>query len=437
MADENDDIERYRDGSLSNAGQHALEKKALSDPFLADALEGAESVSSKEFSADLQGFSKKMQQRQSRIWFTPLRIAASVLLLIGVGSLFYYLKPTEPVQLASEQSAGPSLTTDTAMASHKDSDSALLTLAKPDQIAREVKPSVKQPAPPDLAKADKLQRNDASKSSAGLATQTEITITQTGEEKSKIAEAEISDDKKEAVTQLQPVSAVGAGDDTKKQSRGQGKAKTNVTMSDQTNRTIQGKVTTSEDGVPLPGVTVVVKGTNQGTVTDVTGNYSLVVTGENAQLVFSCIGMHPVEVIATDKSALDVAMAEDVSQFSEVVVTGRPFDSRNELRESIVKMAAPVGGIRAYNKYLEDNLLYPVQALDKKIKGRVTVQFTVTTHGNLTDFSVVKGLGYGCDDEVIRLVKEGPKWMPTTQDDVPVENEVKVIMKFDPEKARK
>ena len=78
-----------------------------------------------------------------------------------------------------------------------------------------------------------------------------------------------------------------------------------------------------------------------------------------------------------------------------------------------------------------------MQALDKKIKGRVTVQFTVTTHGDLTDFSVVKGLGYGCDDEVIRLVKKGPKWVPTTQDDVPVESEVKVIMKFDPEKARK
>ena len=435
MADQNDDIEHYRDGSLSKAERHALEKKALSDPFLADALEGAESVSSEEFSADLHGLYKKIQQRQLRTWFTPLRIAASVLLVIGIASLVYYLIPAEPLLLANEKSVVPSLTQDTVRASRKASDSALLTLTKPDEIAREVKPSAKQRAQLDLAKADQLQRSDASKSSAGLATQTEIT--QTEEEKSKIAAAEISDDKKEVVTQLQPLSSAGTSNETKKESRQQGKSKMNSAISDQPNQTIQGKVTTGEDGAPLPGVTVIVKSTNQVTVTDVKGNYSLVVTGENAQLTFSFIGMHPVEVIAGDKSTLDVEMTEDVSQLSEVVVTGRAIYTRNELGEPIVKMAAPLGGIRAYNKYLEDNLRYPGQALEKKIKGRVTIQFTVTTHGNLTDFNVVKGLGYGCDDEVIRLVKEGPKWVPTTQDDIPVESEVKVRIKFDPEKARK
>lgn len=435
MAKQNDDIKHYRDGTLSKAERHALEKKALSDPFLADALEGAESVSPEEFSADLQALSKKIQHRPSKTWFTPLRIAASLLLVIGIASLVYYLIPTEPLLLANEESVAPSLTQDTVRASSKPSDSALLTLTKPDEIAREVKPSAKQRAQLDLAKADQLQRGDASKSSAGLATQMEIT--QTEEEKSKIAAAEISDDKKEVVTQLQPISSAGASNETKKESRQQGKSKTNSAISDQPNQTIQGKVTAGEDGAPLPGVTVIVKGTNQVTATDVKGNYSLVVTGENAQLTFSFIGMHPVEVIAGDKSTLDVVMAEDVSQLSEVVVTGRAFDTRNELREPIVKMAAPLGGIRAYNKYLEDNLRYPGQALEKKIKGRVTVQFTVTTHGNLTDFNVVKGLGYGCDDEVIRLVKEGPKWVPTIQDDIPVESEVKVRMKFDPEKARK
>jgi hypothetical protein len=50
----------------------------------------------------------------------------------------------------------------------------------------------------------------------------------------------------------------------------------------------------------------------------------------------------------------------------------------------------------------------------------------------LDEFSVLKGLGYGCDEEVIRLVKDGPKWSPTTEDDVPVESEVRVRVKFNP-----
>lgn len=439
MADERDDIERYRDGSLSKAGRHALEKKALSDPFLADALEDADSVSPEEFSADLRMLSKKIQPRQAKTRFTPLRIAASVLFLIGAGLLFYYLMPAESLTLANERSARPSVGPDSAIAFRKDSDSGLLTLATPDETAREVKPSANLPTQLDLAKADQTKLDDAGKSTAGISTQTtpdDITIAPAEEDKSEVTAAEILNDKKEVVTELQPLSAAGTRDETKKESLAQRRTKSEDARANQI-QTIAGKVISGEDGAPLPGVTVTVVGTTQGTVTGEKGDYSLVVKAEKVQLVFSFIGMHPVEVIVSDKSKLDIEMSEDVSQLSEVVVTGRAFDTRNELRDPIIKMAAPIGGIRAYNKYLEDNLHYPVQALDMKIKGRVTVQFTVTTNGNLTEFNVVKGLGYGCDDEVIRLVKEGPKWAPTTQDDVPVESEVKVRMKFDPEKARK
>ena len=78
MAEEKDDIERYRDGTLDNAKRHALEKKALSDRFLADALAGAESVSPGEFSADLRELSERIEKSQAVTWFTPLRIAVNV-----------------------------------------------------------------------------------------------------------------------------------------------------------------------------------------------------------------------------------------------------------------------------------------------------------------------------------------------------------------------
>jgi TonB family protein len=75
--------------------------------------------------------------------------------------------------------------------------------------------------------------------------------------------------------------------------------------------------------------------------------------------------------------------------------------------------------------------------LARKIKGKVTITFTVTTSGSLTDFNVVRGLGYGCEEEVVRLVKEGPVWSPSLEDDIPVESEVRVKLKFDPQKVNK
>ncbi len=86
-------------------------------------------------------------------------------------------------------------------------------------------------------------------------------------------------------------------------------------------RTVTGKVTSSEDGSSLPGVNVVVKGTTNGTVTDVNGTFSIVASPE-ATLTFSFIGFNTSDVIVGDKTNIDVALISDVTQLSEVVVTG-------------------------------------------------------------------------------------------------------------------
>jgi TonB family protein len=120
------------------------------------------------------------------------------------------------------------------------------------------------------------------------------------------------------------------------------------------------------------------------------------------------------------------------------VVTGQGLKSdRDESETSVIKLAEPFGGKKAYDKYLENNLRYPHQALENKVKGKVTINFMVGTDGTLRDFSVMKSLGYGCDDEVIRLVKDGPKWYPSTEDNVAIESTVRVKMKFNPEKVKK
>lgn len=72
----------------------------------------------------------------------------------------------------------------------------------------------------------------------------------------------------------------------------------------------------------------------------------------------------------------------------------------------------PLHGMRAYKKYLKDNIIYPADSLSKEIKGKVIVEFTVDVSGTPRNIIIKKSLCYAADQEAIRLVKNGPKWMP-------------------------
>jgi TonB-linked SusC/RagA family outer membrane protein len=86
-------------------------------------------------------------------------------------------------------------------------------------------------------------------------------------------------------------------------------------------RTVSGTVT-DESGEPLPGVTVVVKGTTQGTVTNADGNYSLTNIPEDATLVFSFVGMRTQEIEVGNQNNIDVTMVVDAIGIEEVVAIG-------------------------------------------------------------------------------------------------------------------
>ncbi|MDT0688660.1 SusC/RagA family TonB-linked outer membrane protein [Salegentibacter sp. F188] len=84
-------------------------------------------------------------------------------------------------------------------------------------------------------------------------------------------------------------------------------------------RTISGTVT-DENGLPLPGVNVLIQGTSTGVQTDFDGNYSITAT-QGDVLVFSFIGLETAEYAVTNVDEIDVVLAEDASQLDEVVVT--------------------------------------------------------------------------------------------------------------------
>jgi TonB-linked SusC/RagA family outer membrane protein len=86
--------------------------------------------------------------------------------------------------------------------------------------------------------------------------------------------------------------------------------------------TVQGTITGQGNGEPLPGVNILVKNTNIGTVTDVDGKYNITVPDENNILVFSFIGYTTQEVSINGRTTIDVALAEDVQSLEEVVVVG-------------------------------------------------------------------------------------------------------------------
>ncbi len=85
--------------------------------------------------------------------------------------------------------------------------------------------------------------------------------------------------------------------------------------------TVTGRITSSEDGEGLPGVNVTIKGTTQGSVTDVEGYYKLDVPDENVVLVFSSVGYLTEEINVGTQSVIDLNMTPDVTALSEIVVT--------------------------------------------------------------------------------------------------------------------
>lgn len=86
-------------------------------------------------------------------------------------------------------------------------------------------------------------------------------------------------------------------------------------------RTVSGKVTSVDDGTPIPGVNVILKGTTIGTVTDFDGNYKFEIPSDEGVLTFRFIGLRTVEMKVGTRSVIDVAMATELTQLSEIVVT--------------------------------------------------------------------------------------------------------------------
>jgi len=100
---------------------------------------------------------------------------------------------------------------------------------------------------------------------------------------------------------------------------------------------VTGKVT-DEDGNPLPGVNIIIKGTITGTITDLNGNFSIEVEDPDAVLVFTFIGMLTQEIKVGNQTEINITMAQDIIGLEEVVAIGYGTSSKRDLTGSIVSV---------------------------------------------------------------------------------------------------
>jgi TonB-dependent starch-binding outer membrane protein SusC len=146
-------------------------------------------------------------------------------------------------------------------------------------------------------------------------------------------------------------------------------------------RRVTGRITDAS-GAGIPGVSVLLKGSSTGTVTDADGNYAINARGNSAALVISAIGFKSQEVRLGTQSAINLSLDEDVSALSEVVVTGYTVDKRRETTGAVSLVKS------------KDLVAMPSGNVEQQLQGRVA-GLTVITNGQPGTSSQVRVRGFG------------------------------------------
>jgi len=129
------------------------------------------------------------------------------------------------------------------------------------------------------------------------------------------------------------------------------------------------------------------------------------------------------------------AEADENMQMDEYHAVAIQQEEEEEIQEQEIFQVvenAPAfpGGDMARMKFLQDNIKYPQMARESGIQGTVYVTFVVERNGSVTDVKILRGIGGGCDEEAMRVVKNMPKWEPGKQRGKPVRVQFNMPIKF-------
>ncbi len=127
---------------------------------------------------------------------------------------------------------------------------------------------------------------------------------------------------------------------------------------------------------------------------------------------------------------LDVEITEETE--IEEIIFDEPEEEEetDEIFQIVENPATFKGGVQAFYAYVQKNLKYPSQAQRMGMEGRVFVEFVVGKDGKITDVKVLRGIGAGCDEEAVRVLKNSPAWNPGKQRGRPVRQRMVLPITF-------
>ena len=204
---------------------------------------------------------------------------------------------------------------------------------------------------------------------------------------------------------------------------------------------VSGTVLAADTKIPVIGASVIIRGTTNGTLTDLDGKFTLTGLKKDDVIQVSFVGFQTRSVIVKDESPLTIMLDDAVQNLDEMVVVGyvsngvgapssdsdkkvvavvdipkvKETPQEKVIFQVVEEMPEFPGGMAEAMKFLAKNIKYPVAAQEAKIEGRVIVQFVIERDGSVSDAKVMRGVNSELDAEAIRVVSMMPKWIPGKQ----------------------
>jgi TonB family protein len=427
------DIEKYHRGLLSPKEMNELEKAALDDPFLADALEGYADVAINA-EADLSELDKKLQQRiagakvvqmgkagrSSRWW----KIAAAVIIITGLGFFTLRLstnrKNKEVAKVEEKKSSGKQLDAAARLSdSNKSTNTEVTSNVKSQETTEEkkvaassqkYKPQTILHTTTDTSASDLVAADvSAPLPSAPLNLKTEKFDTTRN---AGVVSSSRDDFGKRKMAAPQSRQAEGSSVMQEVEVSGYGiKRKERVMKDEEKVNLFRGRVVDANNN-PLPFANITNARDNVGTYTDVRGNFTLTSPDSTLEVQVRSVGFeNNLARLKNNVGANQIILQEDKT-LPEKMISYKKTDSiRSHTANMTLEEPEPVDGWSNYDVYLANNISMSDDFKKKAaMGGQVRLSFEVNQYGNPTNIRVEKSLCKECDEEAIRLVKEGPKW---------------------------
>lgn len=425
------DIDQYLAGNLSPQQMHAMEKAALHDPFLAEAMEGYEAMQDKEWNNHLVTLREAISKKGSQAKVIPLHKsknqwwkAAAAVLLIGGTALFTLLlnnkeektnntqtaqtintetdnfnMPADPPPASVTESLNP-----TASESVEEKKTIPGSVAKPEDPVSNDDKYIVNPSAPQIKAVEPLTAAVAPGSSGAVIESTPSNITPPA------AGADIAKDV--AAEKNKPAPKQSDDADLQTRQRSLANSRKDAVL----NNFFTAQVV-SPDNIPLPFTNISIKKENFGTYADVKGMVRLVSTDSILQVEVNAAGYKPKTfALYSNQSTAKIILQEDETALKDKIVIGNAEMAANKrlrraalIKDSVVNVE-PADGWENYNTYVANNLDIPLSKLKGDVHGEVEISFDVKANGTISNIKINKSLGADYDEAAKRLILEGPQW---------------------------